>query len=349
MPDRIAPRHLLRTLAAAILLPAAAGASAQNVINISSWVPPSHHINTTIKAWCAEVEQGTSNRVKCNMLAKPVAPPHQSLNAVRQGVADASFTVVAYNAEPMNVGMVLSVPFAMGPNANGERVSVALWRVLQPHLLRSGEWKGVKLLSTGAGSPNQIYSTTQPLRSQNDFKSKKVMVGNKLGADIVTAFGGQPIVKPASDLYQMFSGGIVDAAFNPIETVKSFKVDPFVKHATLVPGGVWMGFGSFYISEAKWNSLSREDQAVVENASGEKLSRRWGGAFDAEDRESLEVMRKSGAQVVTASDEFVRQMVAASADIGRQMIVAARDKGLAEPEKVLQQLRAEVDRVAKQP
>ncbi len=323
--------HLLRFVAAAAVSCAVAGASAQNVINISSWVPPSHHINSTIKSWCAEVEQGTSNRVKCNLLAKPVAPPHQALNAVRQGLADASFTVVAYNADSMPIGMLLSVPFAMGPNANGDRVSAAVWRVLRPHLERSGEWKGVKLLSTGTGSPNQIYSTTSPLRTAADFKGLKVMVGLKLGADIASAFGAQPVVKPASDLYQMFSGGIVDAAFNPIETVKSFKIDPFVKHATLVPGGMWMGFTSFYLSEAKWKSLSREDQAVVERASGEKLSRRWGGAFDAEDREAIELMKKGGTQIVTASDELIRQMTTASAEIGRRMIAAAKEHGLAEP------------------
>ncbi|MCC2632252.1 MAG: Lactate-binding periplasmic protein precursor [Ramlibacter sp.] len=347
MLNRLNPRHALRLAALAILLPLAGTAAAQNVINISSWVPPSHHINTTIKAWCSEVEQGTANRVKCNMLAKPVAPPHQSLNAVRQGLADASFTVVAYNAEPMPTGMLLSVPFAMGPNANGERVSAALWTVLRPHLAQSGEWKGVKMLSTGAGSPNHMYSTAKPLRTAADFKGLKVLVGAKLGADIVTAFGGQPVVKPASDLYQMFSGGIVDASFNPIETVKSFKIDPFVKHATLVPGGMWMGFGSFYISDAKWNSLSREDQAVVERASGDRLSRRWGSAFDAEDRDAIELMKKGGTQIVTASDELMRQMATASAGIGREMIAAAREKGVADPEKVLQQLRAEVDRVAK--
>ena len=341
------PMNTRSAFAGLLLAGAALGANAQNVINISSWVPPSHHINTTIKAWCAEVEQGTANRVKCNLLAKPVAPPHLSLNAVRQGLADASFTIVSYNAEPMPTGMLVSVPFALGPNGNGERASVAIWRVLRPHLERSGEWKGVRVLSTGAGSPNQLYSTGKALRHANDLKGLKVMVGAKLGADVVSAWGAQPVVKPASDLYQMFSGGIVDATINPIETVKSFKVDSFVKNAAMIPGGIWIGFGSFYLSEAKWNSLSKEDQAVIERASGEKLSRRWGSGFDAEDRESVALMTKNGTAIVTAGDDFLKAMASASAEISRAMIGAARERGMAEPEKVLQQLRAEVDRVAK--
>jgi len=46
-------------------------------------------------------------------------PLSGTLSAVSQGLIDSSFTVMGYTIELLDVATI-SVPFALGPNANGE-------------------------------------------------------------------------------------------------------------------------------------------------------------------------------------------------------------------------------------
>ena len=76
---------------------AAGGASAQSVtLTTSTWVPLSHALTMAQNQWCEEVTKATASRVKCNLLAKPVAPPPGTFDAIRDGLADVSFGVHGY-------------------------------------------------------------------------------------------------------------------------------------------------------------------------------------------------------------------------------------------------------------
>ena len=49
------------------------GANAQLVLNVNTWVPPSHHMVTEVMmAFCKDAETATQGRVKCNLLPKAV-------------------------------------------------------------------------------------------------------------------------------------------------------------------------------------------------------------------------------------------------------------------------------------
>ncbi len=90
-------RAVLRPLllSAAVLL-CAGHAAAQTTLTLSSWVPPSHTLTTTQAEWCAMLEQKVPGKVKCNVLPRAVSAPPGTLDAVRNGLADISFTVHGY-------------------------------------------------------------------------------------------------------------------------------------------------------------------------------------------------------------------------------------------------------------
>ena len=74
-----------------------AGASvAQTVLTASSWVPPSHTLSMAQKEWCDLLEKNTSGKMKCNILPRSVSAPPGTLDAVKNGLADISFTVHGY-------------------------------------------------------------------------------------------------------------------------------------------------------------------------------------------------------------------------------------------------------------
>jgi TRAP-type transport system periplasmic protein len=336
----------LTTLAATGLLMGGA-CCAQTILTVSSWLPPGHHLSANIGAWCADIEQQTSARVRCDTLAKPVASPAATLNAVRSGLADVSFTVASYNAEPLPLSSLFSVPFIGGPQATAATFGVAAHRIYERNLAKFDEYKGVKLITIAAGSPVHILLTGKPVKSADDFRGLKLLVGSKNAADLTSSLGAQPIVKPASQAYEMISGGIVDGTINPIETTKSLKLGQFVKSVTLVPGGINFGLIAVYVAESKWKALSAADQAALLAAGGEKLSQRIGASFDKEDQDALALLRGNGSAITTASDELRQTMLDKSRPVRATLTAAARERGVDKADELLAQMPGEIDKVTK--
>src|SRR5512133_1044232 len=71
-------------------------AAAQTVLTVSSWVPPTHSLSVAQKEWCDLLEKNTSGKMKCNILPRGVAAPPGTFDAVKNGLADVSFTVHGY-------------------------------------------------------------------------------------------------------------------------------------------------------------------------------------------------------------------------------------------------------------
>jgi len=85
-----------KTLTAVAALGLSTAASAQVVLATSTWVPPTHLLSMSQAGWCADVAKATQDRVKCNILPKPVSPPAGTFDAIRDGQADLSFSVHGY-------------------------------------------------------------------------------------------------------------------------------------------------------------------------------------------------------------------------------------------------------------
>jgi TRAP-type mannitol/chloroaromatic compound transport system substrate-binding protein len=77
-------------------LPLRVPAGAQTVLTASSWVPPTHAMSVAQKEWCDLLEKNTSGKIKCNILPRAVANPPGTFDAVKNGLADVSFTVHGY-------------------------------------------------------------------------------------------------------------------------------------------------------------------------------------------------------------------------------------------------------------
>ncbi|HSI59557.1 MAG TPA: ABC transporter substrate-binding protein, partial [Ideonella sp.] len=137
-----------RPRAFALLASTAAFASgavqAQTVLTASSWVPPTHLLSETQKAWCGELEQKTAGKLKCNILPRAVAAPPGTFEAVRNGLADLSFTVQGYTPGRFVTTQMAEFPF-LGDAS--EATSVAFQRLYAKYPAFADEHKGVKVLA----------------------------------------------------------------------------------------------------------------------------------------------------------------------------------------------------------
>jgi len=110
MTMRIKASFVTTTLATLGL--GAGAASAQVTLNVNAWVPPTHPLVANITMpLCADIEKDTAGRVKCNLLPKAVVAPPQTFDAVRDGLADLSFTVHGYTPGRFPLSEVAEFPF----------------------------------------------------------------------------------------------------------------------------------------------------------------------------------------------------------------------------------------------
>ncbi len=317
-------------------------ASAQVVLTASSWLAPTHALSETQKAWCAKLEEKTAGKAKCNILPRGVAAAPATFDAVRNGLADISFTVHGYTPGRFVTTQVAEMPF-LGDNA--EPVSVAFQRLYAKTPAMADEHKGVKVLTVFTHGPGIVFNTKRPIVKAEDLAGLKWRVGGGMVNEISKALGMNVTLKPAPESYELLSSGVMDGTLFPAESVESFKIDKVVRYGTTFPGGLYNTSFVFMMNQAKYDSLPPEVKKAVDELSGEVAARMFGQGWDKVDRRGLAFMQAAGVQMSKADPAFVKVVTDKTAPLVEAWAKAAEAKGMKDPKKALADMRAEIARL----
>jgi len=331
---------LIPFLATAALLSAGA-ASAQTVFSVSSWVPPTHTLSVAQKNWCDALEKESSGRMKCNILPKGVAAAPGTFDAVRDGLADISYTVDGYTPGRFINTQVAEFPF-LGDSA--VPTSVAYQHIYTKYFAPLGEHRGVKVLGVFTHGPGIIFNSKQPVKTVEDASKLKFRIGGGNINELSKLMGFNTTLKPAPESFELLSTGVMDGTFFPDESIASFKLS-MIKHATTFPGGLYNTSFVFMMNPGKYNALSPQDKAVVDKLSGEFAARLFGEGWDKVDAASRELQKTQGVARVQADESFVKAVAAKQAELEDKWAAAAAAKGLKDPKAVLAEFRAEIKKV----
>ncbi|OGA98323.1 MAG: ABC transporter substrate-binding protein [Burkholderiales bacterium RIFCSPHIGHO2_12_FULL_69_20] len=329
----------LKPLAAVALLGVAGAASAQVTLTLSSWVPPAHLLTRAQADWCQEVSKATSARIKCNELPKGVTPAPGTFDAVRDGLADLSFSVHGYTPGRFLLGKLAELPF-LGDSAIA--TSVAYQRVYERHLAKLDEHKGLKVITVFTHGPGVIFNNKRPIKALTDLDGIKFRVGGGVVNDVGKALGVNMTLKPAPQSYELLSSGVVDGVWFPDESIVSFKLDKLIKYRTSVPGGLYNTSFALVMNPGTWNKISKGDQAIIDKMSGEWAARFIGKYWDDTDTKSRAAQQVAGVQSVQADAKFVAEFKAKTATIEAEWVKEAEAKGLKNAAAVLKEFRAEI-------
>lgn len=334
----------LRIATVALALLAGASAQAQTVLTVSSWVPPSHGLSMAQKAWCDQLEQITSGKMKCNILPRGVSAPPGTYDAIKNGLADVSFTVHGYTPGRFVHTQMAELPFL---GNTSEPISVAFNKVAYRNPAFLAEHQGVKVLSFFTHGPGIVFNTKRPITKAADLQGLKFRVGGGMVNEISKALEMNVTLKPATDSYELLSGGVMDGTLFPAESTESFKIDKIIKHATLFPGGLYNTSFVFMMNQARYDKLTAEEKKAVDSISGEPAARLFGRGWDKVDRQGMALMQANNVQVVRADAKFVAEVKAKTAPLEQNWIKAAEAKGLKDAAKVLAEFRAEIAKAEK--
>ncbi len=335
-------QRTLISLGLAVGLLAASSVQAAT-LRLSSWLPAAHPIvKDMIIPWTEQVAAATDGRVTIEVLPKPLGNPPSHFDLAMNGIADVTYGVHGYQPGRFLLTKAVEFPF-LGNSA--ESVSVAYWRIYKKHFEKANEHDGVQVLSMFTHGPGQIYNAKRPVKDISDLDGLKIRVGGGVVNDVAKAIGVTPLLKPAPASYELMANGVADGVFFPKESIKSFNLTKLVRHATLVPDGLYNVSFFLVMNPKTFAGLSKADQAAVMKVSGENFARLSGKAWDAVDVAGVAAMKADGVQVIDATDDLVNQIRARTASLEDKWIGEVKGKGI-DGAKVMGDLRAEIARVA---
>jgi TRAP-type C4-dicarboxylate transport system substrate-binding protein len=298
---------------------------AEVTLNVNSWAGPTYPLATQTVELCDDIAKATEGRVVCNILPKAVASPTQTFDAVASGIVDIGYIVHGYTAGRFVLTKAVEFPL-FGDTA--ETMSVAYQRVYDKMLASGNEHEGVKVLAVHTHGPGQMFNIRREIKSLGDLNGLKMRVGGGVINDVSEAIGVVPILKPATEVYELLSSGVADGVFFAKDGVVPYNLPEVVKYATFVPGGMYnISFG-WLANPDKWNSIPEEDRALIEPLIGENLARSIGKKFDTADEVAIKALESAGIPMSTADEQFVSDLASTTGPLRAAWIKQASDMGI---------------------
>lgn len=327
------------TLCATVIAASISVTTATNAaeIKISSWAPPTHHINAVVfPTWGKCIQDGTKGAVTFK-IEYGLAPPPAQFNVVRKGIGDATWIFHGYNAGRYVATKVVEIP---GLGTNAEAASVAYWRTHEKYLAKLNEHRGVRLVGLMSHGPAVLH-TRRPITKLSELKGMKIRLPGGVGSSVFEAFGAVGVKVPAPKVYEVLSTGVADGVTMPMEVQKSFKLHEVVKNLIIMPGGFYYGSFAIIMNPKKYASLSKDQQAAVDKCSGESLSQVAGAAWDAADAAGRKTAEATGDKIITAGAAMQKAFAPIASKVTAAWIAEAKKRGLADPAAALAHLRTQ--------
>jgi TRAP-type transport system periplasmic protein len=329
---------------ATFALAAGLSAQAQTVITASSWLPPTHSLSMAQKEWCDLLEKNTAGKMKCNILPRAVSAPPGTFDAVKNGLADISFSVQGYTPGRYIHTQMAELPFL---GNYSEPISVAYNKVAMKNPQFAAEHQGMKVIAFFTHGPGIVFNTKRPITKVEDLAGLKFRVGGGMVNEISKTLGMNVTLKPAPESFELLNSGVMDGTLFPAESTESFRIDKIIKHATTFPGGLYNTSFAFVMNQGKYDKLSAAEKKAVDAISGEVAARIYGRGWDKVDRRATALMQANNVLITKADAKFVADVKAKTASLEGKWIADAEAKGLKNAKAVLAEFRAEIAKAEK--
>ena len=323
----------------ALALCTATGAFAAETLTISTWLPPSHPVNTGMFTQLTDMMSEASDGLIETELKNGLAPPPAQMDLLLDGAADIAILFHGYTPGRFVGTKLVEIP---GYEGNAEAASVAHWRVHEAMLAELDERRGVKVIALTTHGPGQIHSNKE-VASLEDLQGLKTRLGGGVSADVGAELGLVGIQVPAPKVYETLDSGAADAvAMNMGERI-SFKLNEVAKNVYEMPGGFYRGSFSVIMSQETFDSLPENVQQKLDSeVFGETASRMMGAVWDQSDVDAREATEAAGDnKIVTASEEDQARFAEMAAKV-RDKVIAELDEAGVDGQAAYEMMREEM-------
>lgn len=317
------------------------GAFAETVtLRYSNWLAASYPLHArAMVPWMQDIEKATEGRVKFDVTPKVVGTVPGQYDVAAQGLADVVLFLPGYQPGRFVLMEGLDLPFS---GSDTTKRCPATWRTYEKFIAPKKEFKDVVPLSVYCSTSGQIGTTKTEITSLDSIKGLKIRSPSEATTAALTLLGATPVQKPASELYELLSGGVIDGAIFPLDSMVGFKVDGVLKNVAYMQGGFNSSMVLIGMNPAAWAKIPVVDQKIIMDLSGEALATRVGAMLALSEKEARETMLAGGGKVVDVDSALVKQFAEAVQPVRQSWIEKAKAAGLENPDEMLQYLEAEI-------
>lgn len=130
--------------------------------------------------------------------------------------------------------------------------------------------KGMKFLAFGESGFRQVTNNVRPITTPEDFKGIKLRVpALQMYFSLFNQFGSNPTTMNMGEVFASIQQKVIDGQENPVDVIKSFKVNEVCKYMTL-----WnCSYDPIIMSASPqtWDKLSDEDKEIFAQAAKEAM------------------------------------------------------------------------------
>ncbi|MDX1654558.1 MAG: TRAP transporter substrate-binding protein, partial [Candidatus Competibacteraceae bacterium] len=171
--------------------------------------------------WAEALEADSDGRIQVEIYPSMQlgGKPPQLYDQARDGVVDAVWTVLGYNAGRFPISEVFELPFVAG---DAEATSQAAHEFAQRHLRR--ELRGVEPLLVHTHAPGTFHLAGHRVTRMEDLEGLKIRTPSRTATESLKALGAQPVGMPVPEVSQALSMGVVDGAVLPWEVARPLRI-----------------------------------------------------------------------------------------------------------------------------
>ena len=299
---------------------------AQKTLKLASFVPPIYILHKPIFLKLADdLKAATNGSVNIKVYASGElgkGPVEQYQRAVKR-IAEISYGLQGYTSPLFPRNLLIELP---GVASSPDDATRKIWKVMDKYLRK--EYRGTRPLAAFATAAAVIMSTKKAVHSPADIKGMKIRVPSKSSAAVVKAYGGTPVLMPATKVYTSMSTGVVDGALMGADALLIFKLIEPTKFVTV---GLPEMYTEIFLTmnQKAYDELSGSEKAALDKLTGKILSLRASGGLKGFGEKAISIFSKGkGKKVITLTPENRKKFDVLAAKAVTDLVKELEGKGI---------------------
>ncbi|MDO5055562.1 MAG: TRAP transporter substrate-binding protein [Pasteurella oralis] len=300
---------LLKTLVATAVL-FSSQAFAKTIIKLGHYNSDTHSSNIALQEYFKKtVEEKTNGRYEIRIYPNnQLGGEDQVVNGLRNGTIEMGITgLLLQNVDP--IFGVWEWPYLFKDNQEARKVFQS---PIAKEVGNKMENYGIKLLAYGMNG-FRVISSNKKIEKFSDFKGVRLRVPlNTLFVDWAKAMHLNAQSMPLSEVFTALEQKVIDGQENPYALIKESGLYEVQKY--IIQSNHIFSPGLLQMSLKTWNKLSKEDQAIFEEAAKLYQEKQWELAIKAE-QDVKKFLAEHGKEIIIPSAEFQQDMLNASQEL----------------------------------